>query len=41
LQNAALQALKLRRSDCRDFTLNRSWRACALTLLNNLILAHS
>jgi glycosyltransferase involved in cell wall biosynthesis len=41
LQNAVLQALKLRRSDCREFVLNRSWRACALTLRNNLVRAHS
>lgn len=41
LQRAALQALKLNRSDCRDFALCRSWRACARILLDNLVPARS
>lgn len=41
LQSAALRALKLDRSDCRDFALSRSWRACAQTMLNNLAPAKS
>jgi glycosyltransferase involved in cell wall biosynthesis len=36
LQSAALRALKLDRAECRKFALDRSWRACAQTLLDNL-----
>jgi glycosyltransferase involved in cell wall biosynthesis len=41
LQRAALEALKLKRSACREFALSRSWRACAQTMLNNLVPARS
>lgn len=37
LQSAALRALTLSRSACRDFALSRSWRACAQTMLENLV----
>jgi len=37
LQFAALAALKLKREDCRAHALTRSWRACAHTMLDNLV----
>lgn len=37
LRFAALEALRLKREDCREHALTRSWRACAQTLLDNLV----
>lgn len=37
LQFAALEALRLKRADCRTHALTRSWRACAQVMLDNLV----
>ncbi len=37
LEEAALKALHLRRNDCREYALTRSWRACAEVMQNALV----
>ena len=41
LQQAALAALQLKRQDCRDFAVTRSWQECANTMRKHLVPARN